>query len=617
MPRAMSTFDSGKEGLQDVLNEIDDAKIQLPDFQRDWRWDDEHIRSLLASVSLSYPIGAILLMETGGTDGQFAPRLLDGVNLQTPPPPQRLILDGQQRLTALYQVLKSGRVANTRDSKGQRIQRWYYLDIDNALDPSVDREEAIISVPDERKIRNFRGEVIKDYSELDKECSAGLLPLSILFDIAKLFQWLDKYTSLSESSSQEQRREARNKLTSEVIARFQQYQIPVIELKRETPKEAVCQVFEKVNTGGVSLTVFELVTATFAIDNFRLRDDWAQKERQIKQWHPLTDVSSSDFLTAATLLSTWERHESNQSVAVSCKRRDILRMSLSDYLSVADRLTTGFENTARFLIRQKIFKAKDVPYQTQLIPLVTIITALGRMADQDTVKQKIARWFWCGILGELYGAAVESRFARDLPEVIAWVRGGDEPSTVKECNFIPQRLGSLRTRNSAAYKGLHALLMREGGQDFRTGDPIELQTYFDDSVDIHHVFPRNVCNSLGIEAAVYNSIVNKAPLSARTNRIIGSNPPSIYLDRLQRVCNISEVRMDEILRSHLIDPAALRADSFQASYDSRQNKMLELIERAIGKSTVRSEVLTGPLESEGEEGEEEEQLFEQEIQEIG
>jgi hypothetical protein len=607
---AMSTFDSGKEGLQDILNEIDDAKIQLPDFQRDWRWDDEHIRSLLASVSLSYPIGAILLMETGGTDGQFAPRLLDGVDLQIQPPPQRLILDGQQRLTALYQALKSGRVVTTRDSKNQRIQRWYYLDIDKALDSSVDREEAIVSVPDERKIRNFRGEVTEDYSDLDKECATGLLPLSILFDIAKLFHWLDKYTSLSESSSQEQRREARNKLTSEVIGRFQQYQIPVIELKRETPKEAVCQVFEKVNTGGVSLTVFELVTATFAIDNFRLRDDWAQRERQIKQWPPLTDVSSSDFLTAATLLSTWERHESDQSTAVSCKRRDILRMSLSDYLNVADRLTAGFENTARFLIRQKIFKAKDVPYQTQLIPLVTIITALGELAEQDTIKQKIARWFWCGVLGELYGAAVESRFARDLPEVMDWVRDGNEPSTINECNFIPQRLISLRTRNSAAYKGLHALLMREGGQDFRTGDTIELQTYFDDSVDIHHVFPRKVCNSLGIEPAIYNSIINKTPLSARTNRIIGGNSPSVYLDRLQRAFDISEVRMDEILRSHLIDPTMLRSDNFQTLYDSRQNRILELIERATGKSIVRAEALGESTEAEEEE--EEFQFIEQE-----
>jgi len=604
MPTAMSTFDSGKEGLQDVLNEIDDAKIQLPDFQRDWRWDDEHIRSLLASVSLSYPIGAVLLMETGGGDGQFAPRLLDGVSLETPPPPQRLILDGQQRLTALYQVLKSERIVNTRDSRNQRIQRWYYLDIDKALDPSVDREESIISLPEDRKVRNFRGEVMEDYSDLDKECSAGLLPLSILFDISKLFQWLDSYTNTPDPALKEQRKEMRDKLISDVIARFQQYQISVIELKRETPKEAVCQVFEKVNTGGVSLTVFELVTAIFAANNFRLRDDWAQRERQIKKWPPLTNTSSSDFLTSATLLSTWERHGSNQSAAVSCKRRDILRMTLSDYLNVADRLTNGFENTARFLIRQKIFRAKDVPYQTQLIPLVAIITALGNLAEQDTAKQKMARWFWCGVLGELYGAAVESRFARDLPEVINWIRGGEEPSTVKEYNFVPQRLVSLRTRNSAAYKGLHALLMREGGQDFRTGDPIELQTYFDDSVDIHHVFPRQVCNNLGVEPAVYNSIINKTPLSARTNRIIGGNLPSTYIDRLQRICNISEARMDEILRSHLIDPAALRSDNFQNFYDSRQDRILELIEQATGKSILRAEVPVGSPEVGEEEVEE-------------
>ena len=604
MPTAMSTYDSGKEGLQDILGEIGDAKIQLPDFQRDWRWDDEHIRSLLASVSLSYPIGAILLMETGGTDGQFAPRLLDGVGVQTPSPPQRLILDGQQRLTGLYQVLKSGRIVNTRDSKNQRIQRWYYLNIGKALDPNADREEAIVSLPEDRRVKNFRGEVIEDYSDLEKECSAGLLPLSILFDIGKLFQWLDSYTNTSEAGLREQRKEKRDRLISDVIARFQQYQIPVIELKRETPKEAVCQVFEKVNTGGVSLTVFELVTATFAADNFRLRDDWAQRERQFKKWAPLTDVSSSDFLTAATLLSTWERHGSNQSVAVSCKRRDILRMALSDYLSVADRLTNGLEDAARFTIRQKIFRAKDVPYQTQLIPLAAIITALGDLAEQDSVKQKIARWFWCGVLGELYGAAVESRFARDLPEVIDWVRGGEEPSTIRDCNFVPQRLISLRTRNSAAYKGLHALLMREGGQDFRTGDPIELQTYFDDSVDIHHVFPRQVCNNLKIEPAIYNSIINKTPLSARTNRIIGGNHPSTYLEKLQRICNISEARMDEILTSHLIDPAIVRADDFQAFYDSRQNKMLELIERATAKSIARAEVLVESPEVEEEDVEE-------------
>ena len=58
---AMTTFDSTKESLLDILRSIREAKTQLPDFQRGWVWDDEHIRSLLASISLSYPVGALSL----------------------------------------------------------------------------------------------------------------------------------------------------------------------------------------------------------------------------------------------------------------------------------------------------------------------------------------------------------------------------------------------------------------------------------------------------------------------------------------------------------------------------------------------------------------------------
>jgi hypothetical protein len=143
--------------------------------------------------------------------------------------------------------------------------------------------------------------------------------------------------------------------------------------------------------------------------------------------------------------------------------------------------------------------------------------------------------------------------------------------------------------------------MREGGQDFRAGDTIELQAYFDDNVDIH--FPRKVCTNLRIESTICNSIINKTPLSARTNRIIGGNNPSQYLDRLQRFFDIDETRMDEILRSHLIEPTLLRSDNFQDFYESRQNKILELIERATGKSIVRAEALAESGETEEEEEE--------------
>ncbi|EQD55660.1 hypothetical protein B1A_11864, partial [mine drainage metagenome] len=81
------------------------------------------------------------------------------------------------------------------------------------------------------------------------------------------------------------------------------------------------------------------------------------------------------------------------------------------------------------------------------------------------------------MFGELYGSATETRFAKDLPEVLQWINGGPAPDTVSQASFSPARLHTMRSRLSAAYKGLYALLMRDGAKDFRTGDTIQLATY--------------------------------------------------------------------------------------------------------------------------------------------
>src|SRR5437870_12452124 len=105
---SMTTFDSTKESLLDLLQSIKQAKIQLPDFQRGWVWDDDHIRSLLASISLSYPIGAVMMLQTGNPEVKLMPRLVQGVEPKSVEP-ERLILDGQQRLTSLLLALYAGK----------------------------------------------------------------------------------------------------------------------------------------------------------------------------------------------------------------------------------------------------------------------------------------------------------------------------------------------------------------------------------------------------------------------------------------------------------------------------------------------------------------------------
>jgi len=108
-------------------------------------------------------------------------------------------------------------------------------------------------------------------------------------------------------------------------------------------------------------------------------------------------------------------------------------------------------------------------------------------------------------------------------------------------------------RVSAAYKGVNALLMHEGAKDFRSGQAFSQTIFFDENVDIHHIFPQEWCKKQGIDRNVYDSIINKTPLAARTNRIIGGVAPSVYVSRIEREnTELAPAALAERLRSHLL-----------------------------------------------------------------
>lgn len=119
------------------------------------------------------------------------------------PEPERLILDGQQRLTSLFQSLLAGHVVKTRVFRGKTIHRWYYLDIKKALNSNGDREEAIVGLPEDKKTRNFRGEVIADYSTLEAECKTDMFPLPLVFDAVGLTNWQMGYLKVEPANLQD------------------------------------------------------------------------------------------------------------------------------------------------------------------------------------------------------------------------------------------------------------------------------------------------------------------------------------------------------------------------------------------------------------------------------
>jgi hypothetical protein len=579
---SISTFDITKYPLLDVLKDIKTGHIQLPDFQRDWVWDDAHVRRVLASVSLAYPIGAVMLLQQSN-HLFFKPRLLDGVPLQNPCSPSLLILDGQQRLTTLFMVLLSEQPVLIKGSN-KRSHQWYYLDIKKALDPNTERSEAIIAFPESKKLRAFGGELI-DVSTPEKEYAAGLFPLSKVFGFLEWRSNYSKYWQYDTSSL-----ELINALELEVIKKFEHYQMPVIQLRESLPKEAVCQVFEDTNTSGCDLNFFDLMTASYYVGDFSLRDDWQQREARLKSHKVLRLLRNTDFIQAVTLVATYARHQQaldngcpvDKLPAVSCRRSSVLQLSTQEYMSWAESVTRGFEEAARFLHGQKIFDASDLAYPIQLVALAAILTVSGERSRLEMPRLMLEQWFWCGVFGEMYTAGTDARVARDLLEVPAWMLGGRRPDTHREASFATSRLHSIRRRHGAVYKGLSVLLRREGAVDWSTGEEINDVLYFEEQIDSHHIFPVAWCKKQGIDPNKYNCLVNRTLLSAKTNKLIGAEPPSIYLRRFS-VNGTYPSRLDAMLRSHAIDAQTLRQDDFEAFFAARTRALMELIKDAMGK----------------------------------
>lgn len=576
--------------LGEYLTWTRSGEIQLPDFQRGYKWEDERIRQLLVTVLRGHPLGAVMLLKTGNTQVRFKPRAIEGVDLTAGTEAKFLLLDGQQRLTSLTQALSGDGAVATKDSRGKLLDRRYLVHMGTALSDSNRVDEALISIPVDGVVRtNFGKDVVLDLSDHDKQRAHGYFPLHLLY--GDYMSWILELDD----------RELGKRFHERFIKPAATYDIPAIVLDEGTDKAAVATVFEKVNIGGLPLNVFELLTAVFAGDagyyeksgeDFRLNDDWKETQFKWSSYPVLGAVENTDFLQALTMLTTRKRSladTSDRPPAISAKREDVLKLTLADYLEWRDPLREAFIWAATFLADRHIFAPRDVPYPKQLVPLAAIKVVLGKDADLIGVSERLIRWYWCGVLGELYGSAIESRFARDIEMVPAWAHDESKPlpRTVQDANFTESRLHSLRTRNAAAYKGIAVLILAGGARDWMEDKALDKVQYVDLAVDIHHIFPQKWCNDTGIDDEHRESIINKTTISARTNRTIGGAAPSSYLKVIETRAQLEAHRLDELLGTHLVPAELLRADDFDGYFKARRESLCKLVEAAIGKNVQR------------------------------
>ena len=539
--------------VRELLNQINQGQMVLPDFQRDFVWDPSATQELLVSIANQFPAGSLL--RSRDEQRGFSVRRVEG----SPDNNQLhtfLILDGQQRLTSLYQALYG--VGEYR----------YFIDLTRAFDnPSLDNDETIFF-----KRTRARGTAELE-TELIVQSRELVLPLSVFHKrVGGFWKWQTDIRELLPKEMKRQFEDQTRDLFQKSLCHFESYPFPVVTLTADVPIEALCTIFETLNRNGVKLTVSELMTARFFQYSINLRLWWENAEEEfpiLKEY----EVELYSALQAISLI-----------VNGRCQKRDVLGLT-KEQLETNWKLVIQSAARGLRILREdcKVMSRKWLPTPSMLGPLTAICAIDARAnlrgAAVGARKAQIVRWLWCAMFGQRYEAAANTRAERDVSDMQTWFDGGEEPELLKQFRFVKEVLREVATKAGSIYKSVICLILASEphAKDFHSGALISQEMVLTGEVDDHHVFPSAYLErEKGVsKKALRDCVLNRTLIDRRTNQLISDRAPSLYLADIDRHRDA-----DEILRTHLLPTgpkSPLRANNYEAYLSKRADLIFEEI----------------------------------------
>ncbi|MFJ7153511.1 DUF262 domain-containing protein [Streptomyces sp. NPDC101118] len=560
-------FEATPKQLSNLITRIRSGEIALPDFQRDFVWDSSKTEELIRSIISKFPVGTLLFWKQG-TEEVFASRSFQGSPPLAGKKPMELVLDGQQRLTALYQAL-----TGTGDDR-------FYLKVDEFVDAGSDRildfhevnfDKAIISLP----AATTSAQQAKN-SEILK---AAHFPVA---EVSKFDDWLDDYVDDLRTSDPgidpKLTKSLYRRMRDKYIIPLRAYGLPVVTLPESTPIEAVCTIFETLNRTGKPLGPFELLTARYYPQGVNLRDYWVEAQSSYKT---LVDFNIDPYsvLQAVCLRA----HNSAQ-------RSDVLKKLVAgDIKEHWNPVIKGIAGVIDMLQADcGLVAPKWLPYGMLLIPMASVwpeITELDPL-DRASAFERLQKFFWCSVFTTNYDQGANSQVGADYSLLKTWaVSGTGEPPEAVEA--LPLNAATFRTasvRRKALYSGLMCLLVTSRAEDFHTGQAMTPHRVSESQIDSHHIFPKAY---LKREDASESSelLLNRSLIDAETNRIIRDKAPTVYLKEMSDTYGSDKLK--SVLASHAIkfEPdSGIAEDDYAQFLDERLGIVVKMVERVTGRT---------------------------------
>lgn len=579
-----------KRKLLDLVQQVYEGSICLPDFQRDFVWPPDQIADLLRSILRGYFVGSLLLLRCDKHQPPFSPALLRGAKqLHVTPQPEQLLLDGQQRLTALIYAL----TAPNLPLKGTKLRRWFFVDLDK-LTNNPDDDDIVL----ERSLRD-----VEDLNTPEAQFRCRLLPCTALMQADGFYKWRDKFEDWMRSKHPEQETEFRGKWRSDwqiIVDRFQRFEVPLVELPRveESDPDAigrVCAIFEKLNSTGVELSVYDLLTARLyrtGIALHKLWDEACSANPRLNAWSGGSADSHKFGVLVLRTLALLRGLDPKPKMLISLPSEKFEE----DWKRAARAIERALEIvTATHVDGFGVFNQQWLPNYGLLPILAALRAEIEEKQLGDSARAEVRHWYWCSVFLERFSSAVESKSRKDYSEFARhWFENGPAPEIFKDARRIGSPEFSVRSASSNAsgiYCGVFCLLAKNGARDWRLGESIELQQLED-----HHIFPQDYLKRNGFaERDGINTVVNRTLIADQTNGKIKALAPAAYL-------NSEEVfpagATPELLRPHFLSANGAEAmrlavdgsnpDAIKLVYDkflaAREASIIEAIREACGVS---------------------------------
>ena len=522
-----------------LLNEVSNGSVVLPDFQRSFIWEPEDIRELLVSILGDYFIGSMLLLEHFKDDSPFALRLIEGVKeINESAKMQsivKILLDGQQRTSALFYALYEPNIP----LKNRKSSYRFYLDLEKAFKKEWDDAVIAVSRRDKRRL-----------SEIER--NSNIILFSFLKNIEELAKKFIDHLQLNNII----------KLANDFMNR----QIHMVYLPRETDMERIVETFERINRTGEPLSIFELLTAKLYKDKIKLRDllKTAQKEYDFAKL-----VLPEFILKVIALLRGKEP-----------KRQNILELDPCNFLEDWEKACNSLEEAYKRVTDTKNgygvldFK-KWMPYTTMLIPLAAVIDFIKtKKLETKGNYDKIDCWYWVAIFSNRYDQAIDTVSANDFTALKNWIV--DDSKIPDFIQKFDSSLVDLDTdkQSSAIYKGVISMIVLNGALDFKTGQPPQFSK---EKIQDDHIFPKSVYND--------NRIVNRTLIS--TNAEKSDKKPSEYFKKMRDKHGYENLK--KILESHIIPENTLDYllnDDLQNFVEKRRQAIIRNLRKRLGSGNL-------------------------------